>query len=85
MSYKYAEQKDAIFEPCNQEKFLKIRDNTKHLLETSGCFMMGCVFNGVGGDAWFMMACVDRLVELGELKEVTYGDCAGQHRIFRSG
>jgi hypothetical protein len=38
-----------------------------------------------GGDSWSMMACVDRLVELGELREVTAPPCPWQHRVFVSG
>ena len=35
------------------------------------------------GDTWMMLACVDRMIELGELNEVTKGqNVAGQHRIF---
>ena len=30
------------------------------------------------------LACVDRLVELGEIKEITNGGVAGQHRVFIS-
>ena len=33
-------------------------------------------------DSWKMMALVDRLVELSDLAELRYGDCAGQHRVF---
>jgi hypothetical protein len=36
----------------------------------------------VTGCTWFMMACVDRLVELGEIKEVLRDNIAGQYRIF---
>jgi hypothetical protein len=42
------------------------------------------IMNGSGGgDTWDMLACMDRLVELGEIREVTMnGDVAGQHRVF---
>ena len=33
------------------------------------------------GDSWSMMACVDRMVELGELREITSNDVVGQHRF----
>lgn len=36
-----------------------------------------------GGDTWQKMACVDRMVELGELKEIPNSTSSvGQHRIF---
>jgi hypothetical protein len=35
------------------------------------------------GDSWQRIACVDRLVELGEIREITNpNEVAGQHRIF---
>lgn len=41
------------------------------------------VMQGCSGDAWTMLACVDRMVELKEIVEVTLpGTVAGQHRVF---
>ena len=42
------------------------RDNVHNLLAKSGAVTMGCAIRGCGGgDSWDMLACVDRLVELG--------------------
>ncbi len=63
--------------------FIKIRDKAQTLLKTAGAFTMGKVIIGCGGgDSWDMLACVDRLVELGEIREVTSGNVAGQDRVF---
>jgi hypothetical protein len=35
-----------------------------------------------GGVSWEQLACVDRMVELGELVEIKQDNPAGQHRIF---
>lgn len=45
---------------------------------------MGRAMNvrGVTGDSWEMMARVDRLVELGEIREITGSNVAGQDRVF---
>lgn len=81
--YKYEEQKQNIFTERGQEMFLSIRDKSKQLLKQAGCFTMGSVISGQTGDSWNMLACVDRLVELGEIREVKQeGAVAGQHRIF---
>lgn len=80
--YKYEEQKPKIFTEEGQETFLKIRDKMQYLLKQSGAVMMENVISGVTGNNWFHCACVDRLVELGEIKEITNGDVAGQHRVF---
>jgi hypothetical protein len=65
--------------------FLKIRDQARFLLQQSDAVMCGKLLCATG-DSWAMLACIDRLVELGELREVpnTYSG-AGQHRIFIAG
>lgn len=81
--YKYEEHKESIFTENGQEMFLKIRDNVKKHLDDSGAFMLGKAIQNVTGLNWTMLACVDRLVELGEIREVTEPEsCAGQSRVF---
>lgn len=66
--------------------FLRIRDKTHELLELAGAARLEEMISGNTGESWLMLACVDRLVELGEIREVTEkGSCAGQHRIFVKG
>lgn len=81
--YDYKEIKPNIFTEEGQVMFLTIRDNVNKLLEKAGAVSMFSAFSECTGDSWQMMACVDRLVELGEIKEVPRGeDCPGQYRIF---
>lgn len=82
--YNYQEEKNKIFTEKIQEMFLKIRDKSKMLLAQAGCFKMGKIINNMSGDNWTMMACVDRLVEIGEIKEVDQSDIIAQDRIFTS-
>ena len=82
MSYDYETEKPKVFLEHNQKMFLRIRDNADHLMGTAGAAMLGHIISGVSGDSWEQMACVDRLVEIGELVEIKYGACAGQRRIF---
>lgn len=85
MPYNYEEQKSAIFTEDGQRMFLKIRDHAQDLLKKAGAARMQELMSGAGsGDSWDMLACVDRLVELGELREVPQGRVAGQHRVFVS-
>lgn len=79
--YVYENLKPGIFTEDGQTMFLEIRDRVKKILSQSGAITMGVAMAG-GGDSWERMACVDRLVELREIKEINYGECAGQHRIF---
>jgi hypothetical protein len=46
--------------------------------------MMQNAIKGVTGDTWLHLACVDRLVDLKEIKEITNENVAGQHRVFVS-
>lgn len=84
--YDYAKEKSKIFTESNQVLFLAIRDNTKKLLDISGAARLQEIIANVTGDTWNMLACVDRLVELGEIREITTQDTPGQYRVFvRSG
>lgn len=89
MSYVYAEERSKLFTDDGQKLFLKIRDATKYLLKEAGAVRLGTLISNqkfaITGDSWEMLACVDRLVELGEIVEIpnttsTYG--YGQDRIF---
>lgn len=83
MSYNYATQKPAIFTESGQVMFLAIRDNAQKLLKLAGAVRLQELIRESSGDTWDMLACVDRLVELGELCEVTKPDAvAGQYRVF---
>jgi len=67
--------------------FLAIRDKTHRLLKLAGAVRMEEAISGCGQSgscSWDMLACVDRLVELGEIWEITNGDVAGQDRVFVS-
>lgn len=81
--YEYARMRPEVFTEQGQVMFLRIRDGIQDALKSSGAIRMqeAISFAG-GGDAWVMLACVDRLVELGELREIPQCDVHGQHRIF---
>ena len=84
MSYKYQEIRPYLFTEEGQLDFIKIRDKVKELLKLSGAFQVGNILSlsGVHGDTWQRISCVDRLVEIGEIKEIIRSDCPGQHRVF---
>lgn len=77
--YDYQTEREKIFTDDGQRRFLRIRDKANELLELAGCFRMDRVL--ASGDTWENMACVDRLVELGEIVEVPQ-KTLGQYRIF---
>ena len=82
MSYDYKTERPALFTESGQVLFLQIRDKAKQLIRAAGCFRMQEAIKGCTGNSWEMLACVDRLVELKEIVEVTRPDTMGQYRIF---
>lgn len=82
MAYHYMTQRANLFTEEGQRMFLKFRDNTNRLLGVSGAVRMDKMMSGLTGDVWDMLACGDRMVELGELVEISPPDSAGQYRIF---
>jgi hypothetical protein len=83
MSYNYQTMRPQVFTEAGQLMFLKIRDNAQEKIKNSGCVMSHNLMSGCTGDTWMMLACIDRLVEIGELVEVRHSwSAAGQHRIF---
>jgi len=83
--YSYVEQKPRLFDDAGQRMFLSIRDRVHRLLKQSGAITMGSAITGGTGDTWMLLACVDRMVELEEIREVQQVKAvAGQDRIFIS-
>ncbi len=84
--YSYEDQKPWLFTDEGQRAFLRVRDFATAHLPTTGAVrcheLMGAAS---AGDNWKQLACVDRLVELRELREVTGPDVAGQDRVFVTG
>lgn len=78
--YSYEEQKPRIFTEEGQRAFLAIRDNAHKLLALAGAFRTQEAVGAIGGSSWVQLACIDRLVELGEIREITEPGVAGQYR-----
>lgn len=81
--YDYSLQRAMLFTDDGQRLFLKVRDRTNALLAQSGAVMMEKATATCTGDSWDFIACLDRMVELGDILEVRNEHSrAGQHRIF---
>lgn len=85
MSYEYEKERERLFTDEGQRLFLKIRDRVACLLADAGAFTMEKATRGNTGDSWQMIACVDRMVELGEIAQVGLAPRGwGQDRVFAS-
>lgn len=84
MSYDYEKEKPAIFTDGGQRHFIKVRDEAMRMLNEAGAFMMMKPLEALHGgyDTWFGMALIDRMVELGDIREITPTGTAGQCRVF---
>lgn len=82
MSYVYKESREHLFNDEGQRLFLKVRDHVHGLLEKAGAVRIKEVLMKHTGDSWTILACFDRMVELGEIREITQDSVCGQHRIF---
>lgn len=81
--YQYEKERDKVFTDEGQRMFLRIRDCFRNRIQQAGCVrLQEGISNAGGGDSWTMLACVDRLVELGEIREISQAGVAVQHRIF---
>lgn len=81
MSYSYQTEREKLFTDEGQKLFLEIRDRANQLIKRAGCFHAVKAMDGSYGDSWTMIACLDRMVELGELREIERNTW-GQYRIF---
>ena len=80
--YDYQTSKKEIFTKENQAMFFSIRDKIQKMLAVAGAFRMQEAIANETGNSFVMLACVDWLVEMGEIREVTDKDVAGQRRVF---
>lgn len=84
MSYSYQVERPWLFTEKGQECLLKALDQAQLLLKQAGAFMIFSALRDVDyEDTFKAMAILDRLVELGYIREVTSG-CQGQDRVFVS-
>ena len=81
--YEYQTERSKLFTAEGQRLFLKIRDQVFILLEHAGAVRMQEAI--AGESSWEALACVDRLVELGRLREITERGVPGQYRVFVAG
>ena len=71
MAYKYEECKPNLLNKEELKRFLEVRDIVKDEIDAVGMVVMGAVMMRALGDTWKVMACVDMLVEIGEIVETT--------------
>ena len=77
MSYDYATERPFLFTEAGQVRFMRVRDRVRDAIAACGAFRL----QELRISGWEDIACVDRMVELGELVELKR-ECWGQFRVF---
>ena len=83
--YSYADWKHVVLTDDGQRAFLAVRDFVQTALKQHGAVTAGKAMERASrlGDSFSMMACVDRLIELGEVRVVvTATECHWQHQVL---
>ena len=78
--YNYEILKNVILTDQGQRRFLRVRDKIEKIMKKTGAFRMGYIVS-FDTNSWFSLACVERMVEIGELSEVGHFEFT-QHRVF---
>ena len=81
MSYNYTQERAFVFTEPGVKMLFAIRDKARELLKVAGAFREQEVHSGTSGDSWNMLACVDYLVERGEIRRI-FSEGARQHNIY---
>lgn len=78
--YNYQKMRPTVFTEGGVMMLLSIRDRIRECCKMSGA----CQFANAmtSGDTWEQLACVDYLVERGDIRRVTPPDTPGQDQIF---
>ena len=85
MSYSYETERPYVLTDEGSRKVMTVRNVADQALKIAGAVRADILMNAASaGDSWKSMAYVDRLVEIGELREIPT-DGAWQHRIFVGG
>lgn len=82
MPYDYLSERPHVFTEKGQIMFLAIRDTIQRLTETAGACTIDRAISGQSGETWHMLACVDRLVEIGEIRLIKDATRMTQHSII---
>jgi hypothetical protein len=61
---------------------MAVRDRARDLLMAHGHATLGQLTDGLGGTNWDHIACVERMVELGELRMIARGEVSNDN-VYR--
>ncbi len=84
MSYVYAAEKVRLFTDEGSRDFIANRDIAMRMVGETGAFrVLEFLGKSKGSDTWFRIACLDRMVEMGDLVKLPR-DCWQQYEVYTS-
>lgn len=83
--YVYQTERPKLFTEDGVTKMLAVRDCVYRKIAVAGAVEQSHATDDVSGDGWLLLACLDYLVERGELREITSTSVPGQDRVFVKG
>jgi len=81
----YKAHRQEIFTEEGFRALLGIKKNVIDCIAYSGAVTAENAWNGVSGDSFLLLNCLDYLVEIGEIKMLSGPETAGQRRVYISG
>jgi len=82
MGYSYEAEKQQLFTDKGQVQFLKIRDQVNRILKEAGAVRCQEALGMMTGSSWEHLACLDRMVELGELVCIGPDNAPTQYKVY---
>lgn len=82
MAYDYQSERPQLFTEAGQVMLLAVRDKIQALTTSAGACTIEKAISGLSGETWTMLACVDRLVELGEIRVIKNPHGMTQHNVI---
>ena len=83
--YDYEKERPKIFTEVGMRSLLGIRDNVERLLNEAGAFKLWDAVKGHGSTSFIQLACIDYLVEIGEIEKVSSKGSTQNHVFVRKG
>ena len=80
MAYDYTIERAELFTDEGQRTFIEFWERCLGKLKLSGEVRMQEIMGS--GSSWTQLACADRMIELGRIREITGNDVWGQNRVF---
>jgi len=81
--YNYEFHKKELYSDLGMQMLLDVNDKAIKLIEVSGCVKVSKVLDGITGDSFTMLACIDQLIKMKRVREVfPVSGSTAQNRIL---